>query len=877
MENIKRRVSGGALVILLLSAGLLTPARIPGAEARAMAASIPSPDLAIASLAISPETPSIGDTVTFTVTIQNRGDSAAGASLLASFIDEQPFDTSGVDAINAGATAVKTFTWKAKAGPHTFRVVIDSQDSVAESAENNNDRTIAFSVLAADLTIKAISWTPVSPAMGDNVTFTVTITNLGDKKSGSSQLDFSIDGNSRGNRTILGIEAGASVNETYNWVALSGQHTIKAVADALQQVTESNEANNTLEATLATALPDLIIDSLTVSPQSIMAGDNVTLTAVVKNQGSGRAVPSVVTCYVDSMLWDTQYTSFLGPGETNTLTFEWTTDDNPHTIKIIADATDLVKESDESNNTATIPSPLVLPDLIIQDITWSPVSPIINSPVMITITVKNQGNSKSAYTDLKYGIDTIYQFTTAIAELAPGDTATTTFMWTSPYPSFAVKAAVDADNHIKESNESNNTLAKTVNCINPTPTADLIVDSLIISPAKPVLGDTITLSLSVKNQGTGTAEGSFAAIYLDDGKINSVYIDGLSAGTTIKKDIPVSLAGLTYKSSYKIRVELDCNNNVIETNEFNNTKEISFSVLAPDLVVQSIRWTPELPAAGERITFDITVKNKGDARAGNTDVSYYVDNVFAGKHLIEAIEPGATVTRSFTWTIQKEPFTLTAIIDEANEIKEQDKSNNRKSVTIPAPDLLIDSIISSPEKPAEIEQVTFTASVKNRGYGPAPGTLLYCYVDGAAPLCLKTSEISPGGTTTVTFTNAFMAGGHTIRLIADGNDAVAESDETNNEKTVNILVQPFPTTISTVTTRPAANVSTTIPKPSATSPPEVKTPVQTPVKDISANISSPPPKWQKIVQNRWLIIGVAVLGVGAIGVLLLFRKKLKKK
>ncbi|MGD0794199.1 MAG: CARDB domain-containing protein [Dehalococcoidales bacterium] len=877
MHKLKRRLIGGALVFALLFVCLFIPALIPRAEAGTLAASSPAPDLTIASITISPDTPSIGDTVTFTVTVQNRGDGPAAASLLACFIDEQNFATSQVDAINAGAVTMITFTWKAKAGPHVFRAVIDSNDSIAESDENNNDRTIAFSVLAADLTVKAISWVPVSPAMGDTVTFTVTITNRGDKKAGSSQLDFSIDGNSRGYRTLLPIEAGASVNETYTWVALSGTHNIRAVADVLQQVAESDETNNALEATLATALPDLIINSLTVSPQSILAGDNVTLTAIVINQGSGRAVPSIVACYVDNTLWDSTYVSFLSPGETSTVTFEWTTDDNPHLFKIIADATDVVKESDETNNVATAPSPLVLPDLVIQNITWSPVSPVINTPVIFTITVANQGKCKSSYTDLKYGINTIYQFTAVISDLAPGETATTTFMWIPAYPSFTIQAAIDTANSVRESNESNNTLTKTVNCINPAPTADLIVQDLTVSPAKPVIGDTVTLSLSVKNQGTGTAVGSYAAIYLDDSRINTVFIDELSAGATINKDMPVSLAGLTYKSSYKIRVELDCNSNVLETNEFNNTKEISFSVLAPDLIVQSIEWAPELPAAGGRITFDITVKNRGDAKAGSYKISYYVDNVFAGQHLIETMEPGATVNRSFTWTVQKEPFTLNAVIDEANEIKEQDKSNNSKSVTIPAPDLVIDLITWTPEKPVEIGLVTFTVGIKNRGYGQSPGTLLYCYIDSAAPLSLKTGEIGPGGTTSITFTNSFMSGGHVIRLIADGNDAVAESDESNNEKTINISVQPLPNTASTVAVKPATAVSVTTPNPGVTPSPLNKTPAQTATGNITSNLKSAPPKWQSILQNRWLIIGVAVLGIGAIGVLLVFRRKRKNK
>jgi subtilase family serine protease len=877
MDHLKRWLTGGALVIVLLSAGLFTPALIPPAGADVFTASSPVPDLAIDSLTTSPEKISIGDTVTFTVTIKNQGDGQAGTCMLAGYIDEQILNTVEIDPLDANNTVVKTFTWKAKAGPHTFRAVIDSEAGVAESNEGNNDRTIAFSVTAPDLTIKALTWTPVSPAMGDNVTFVVTIANQGDKKSGSCQLDFSIDGNSRGYRTLLAIEPAASVNETYSWAALSGLHKIKAVADAIQQVNESDETNNALEATLSTALPDLIVDSITPSPTSIMAGDNVTLSVVIKNRGTGRAEPSIVQCFVDNTLWDYTYTDFLGPGEVTTnITFEWTSDDNPHIFKIIADATNIVPESDETNNTATLASPLVLPDLVIQDITWSPAPPVINSPMLITITVKNQGKSKSGQTDLKYGINTIYQFTAMVSELAPGDTVWTKFMWTPAYPTFSIKAAVDTANVTKESNESNNTLAKTVTCINPAPTADLAVVSLAISPARPVLGDTGTLSLSVKNQGTGKAEGSFAAIYLEDNRINTVYIDALDAGTTITKNIPISLQGLVFETSYKVRVELDCNNTVLETNEFNNIKEIAFSVAAPDLAIQGIHWTPELPSTGDRMTFDVNITNRGDARAESTNIAYYVDNIFAGRHAIEAIDPGGSTTRSFTWTVQREPFTITAIIDEAKEITEPDRSNNSKSVTLPAPDLFIDAAAWSPERPAELDSVTFSITVRNRGYGPAPSTLLYCYIDSAAPLCINTGAIVAGGTGSVKFSHQFIAGEHTIRLVADGDGAITESDETNNEKTFKLTVQPLPTTVLPSAIKATGTIAPTTPRPSTTPALQNTASNTTEISNIAANITAPPPAWQKFLLNRWLLIGVAVLGISAIGLLLLLRKKGKK-
>jgi subtilase family serine protease len=278
---------------------------------------------------------------------------------------------------------------------------------------------------------------------------------------------------------------------------------------------------------------------------------------------------------------------------------------------------------------------------------------------------------------------------------------------------------------------------------------------------------------------------------------------------------------------------------------------------------------------GGRVTFAVTVKNAGAVKSPAGSLSYYVDGVPAGKHLIEAVEPGAIITRQFTWTVQKQPFTLTAVVDEGAEIKDKDRSNNRKSVTLPAPDLVIDAVTWAPVMPAEIEQVTFNIVVRNQGYGASPAVLLYGYIDGAAvPFSIITGEINPGGTATVTCKYEFISGFHAIRFAADGNDALTESSETNNAKTINVTVQPLPgkTTVAAPTGPAAAPASKPAPAVSSN-----KTQAAATTGNVTNDLQSAPSKIQSILQNRWLIPGVAVLGVSAIGVLLVFRKRAKKK
>ena len=885
MKCYKRRAISGALVVMLLLAGLSTPAWLTGTGGRALAASAPAPDLTIEAVSLSPEMASIGNTLTFTVTIKNRGELSAGASQLTGFIDEHPLATSPVGSIDPGAVTVKTYTWKAQAGAHVFRALIDSDSSIDESAEDNNDKTLAFSVLAADLAVDAISWTPVSPASGDKVTFVITITNQGDKWAGSSHVEFIIDGSTRGYTSIPGLEAGASVNVTLVWTALSGMHNVRAVADALRQVAESDEENNASEATCATALPDLIISSMTVEPPQPLQGETVTLTVLVKNQGSGNAGPSGVTFYVDDSLLDWFFLGSLNAGATATANCTWIATNGTPTLKATVDAEGKVPESNETNNSRTVSLAPIYPDLVIQDVTWTPSSPLIDSLVVFTVTVKNQGKATAGYAEVKLDIDkNTYIFKGAVTALSINGTSTVVFSWMPRSVSHTIKVTVDEANLIKESNDANNTLTKTMTSKKPTPSADLILVSITCSPVRPAIGETVKITLVVKNQGTGLAGASTTAIYLDSHLVDSVYTQELDAGKTVTLEITVPLQGLPLKDYYTVSAGLDCNDTVFETNDSNNEKETSFSIAAPDLIVRAVSWTPEVPAVGGRVTFDVNVKNRGDLKSGIAFVSYYVDNVFMGKHYLENIEAGTTITKSFTWAATKASFTFTTVIDEEEQVIESNESNNTRAVSLPAPDLVIDALTWSPDNPTEISPVFFTAVIRNRGYGWASGSVLYVYIDSASPLSLNTGQIGPGDTTSISFNYAFVPGERIIRLAADGADAVAESSEANNEKTVKFTVQPqatstplpAPVSANKTSVKPTAPGPTVTVKASQNPASQNITPAQKPVTDIAANITAPPPGWQGILQNRWIIMGTASMGLAAIGLLLIFRKKARK-
>ncbi|GFO96332.1 hypothetical protein ig2599ANME_0520 [groundwater metagenome] len=106
----------------------------------------------------------------------------------------------------------------------------------------------------------------------------------------------------------------------------------------------------TTEIASAEGAPDLAILDITWSPTNIGAGNYVSFTATIKNQGSGNAGSFYVYWYIDGSKVDEDYVSSLGAEATTQVSFGWTATAGSHTIKAIADATGTVSETSEENN-----------------------------------------------------------------------------------------------------------------------------------------------------------------------------------------------------------------------------------------------------------------------------------------------------------------------------------------------------------------------------------------------------------------------------------------------------------------------------------------------------------------------------------------------
>ena len=537
---------------------------------------IPAPDLIVQDITWSPLNPSPGDTVTFTIIVENQGNGNAADPEVYYYVDGVRKGSTTISLIPAGTTSEVTFTWKSETGQHTIYAVVDYQDNIPESDETNNDKEIASSdIYLADLVIQNITWSPQSPSLWDTVTFFFTVKNSGDGAAGTSSLYYYIGEYAKGAVPVASIPPGGTASGNFTWSAAVGKSTIAAVADYYNAVPEDDENNNMKQVTIPQpTIADLIIQDITWSPLAPSTGDTVTFTVTVKNQGSGTAVASTLYYYIDDNRKGSVAISSISAGGTATGTFTWNAVAGEHIIKAVADYHDDVAERDNSNNSGEITFSGALPiDLIIQDITWSPLNPFPGDNVTFAVTIKNQGDGEAGAFQVNYYVDGFKKDFNTISSITAGGTATETFTWNAEKGEHIIKVMVDYNNDISESDETNNEEEMTFTGTH-IPRPDLIIQDIYWFPLNPSVWDTVTFTVIVKNQGSGSASPFWVYYYIDGLSQNPGRLFTIPAGSTMSG----TLTWRAVPGTHTIKAVANQYHQLTESDTTNNDKVVTFVV-----------------------------------------------------------------------------------------------------------------------------------------------------------------------------------------------------------------------------------------------------------------------------------------------------------
>ncbi|MEV7096225.1 discoidin domain-containing protein [Amycolatopsis sp. NPDC051045] len=221
----------------------------------------------------------------------------------------------------------------------------------------------------------------------------------------------------------------------------------------------------------------------------------------------------------------------------------------------------------------------------------------------------------------------------------------------------------------------------------------------------------------------------------------------------------------------------------------------------PDLTISGVSWSPQNPVETDAITASATVRNAGTAASGATNVNLYLGATKVGTAAVGALAAGASATvPADIGTRDAGSYQLTAKVDEANAVLEQNETNNSYTgstalVVSPVPSSdLVAATAWSPGNPSAGNSVTFTATLRNQGTVASAGgahgiTVTITDQNGTVVKTLTGSysgTIAAGATAAPVTVGTWTAanGRYTVKTVvaADANElAVKQSNNTSTQ------------------------------------------------------------------------------------------------
>lgn len=421
------------------------------------------PDLEITGLSLSPEYPTVGDTVTATFGIANIGPRNAQASKADLLVDGVYHKSVSIPAIAAHESANVSMTWVATLAPAVLTVAVDPANSVPESSESNNAATAAFDGGALpDLTVSTVKMIPPSADNGNVPRFEITVVNQGKGVAKPYKVIATTASGGVFFMQFAGLKPGAREVQTYPWTTAIGTGSVILSVDVANAIQEADETNNVYTA----GLPDLTATSNLALP--IAEDGSTRISFEVKNSGEMAAPSARVEITIDGETSPAlmMHTGPLGIGETVTLLSATIPGDGRHRLEVHIDAINTVPESNNDNNAISFTYTIgPLAELAVASISLEPREFVFGDVLTLEFFVANNGGKRSEATTAQIydpaGVVLLGTATVPVVE--PGEQQRVTFQWTVETALKSVEIVVDPELLIDEEDENNNTSVLVLN------------------------------------------------------------------------------------------------------------------------------------------------------------------------------------------------------------------------------------------------------------------------------------------------------------------------------------------------------------------------------------------------------------------------------
>jgi len=273
------------------------------------------------------------------------------------------------------------------------------------------------------------------------------------------------------------------------------------------------------------------------------------------------------------------------------------------------------------------------PNLIIQELKITG-DLIVGQTLTFKATVKNDGTATAGFSKIRFFIDNLSIGQNNTASLAVNATELEQKNWTAAVGNHTLKACTDILNVVDESKENDN--CKTRNfAVSAVLEPDLITQNLQVI-GDHIVGQTLTLRATVKNNGDATAGSSKIRFFMDNISIWLTNTTSLAVNATeLKEKTWTATVG-----NHTFKVCADVFNDVSESNENNNCETKSFTIVQPAQnqppVFNSV--SDKTVVAGNILTFQISATDPD-----NDPPTYSSTQLPTGASFNAS-------TRTFSWT-----------------------------------------------------------------------------------------------------------------------------------------------------------------------------------------------------------------------------------
>ena len=688
--------------------------------------------------------PNFGDSIDYTITVNNIGKADAKHVVVVDRLDKGlKYVSSSHNGVYDEASHTVTWVVDIAAGSSLDLTVtaFAEEYGVLTNIVSVGDKSASVDVNVPEI-IPNKTADIENPNFGDNVTYTVTVTNDGnadakavvvrdvlgkDLKFVSATGTYTFD--EATNTITWTVDVDAGKTETFTVVA-----TVINYGNVTNSLVVGNKTFNK-NVTVPEITPDKTVDN-----ENPNFGDDLTYTVTVKNEGNGNANNVII---VDALGKGLEYVSSTGNYDNKTNTITWKVDlasGETKTFTVVAKIigyTDVTNEVTVGNKTAavTVNIPEIIPAKDVNNTT-----PNFGDKVEYTITVNNNANKDAKQVVI---VDTLGKGLKFINASHNGkyDESTRTITWIIDLGAgesavFSVNAAVEAYGNI------NNTVVVGNKSATKNITVPEITPIKKVENTVPNFGEEVTYFISVFNSAIVDAKQVVVVDHLDKGlkyvssSHNGVY-DEVAHTVTWVVDIGAG-------SSFDLTVTAVADEYGVLTNDVTvGDKRASVDVTVPEIIpVKSV--DVENPNFNDEITYTVTVTNNGVVDAKQVVVR---DVLGEGLKFVKATGEYTfdEATNTVTWTVdlakgESQTFYVTAVSEAygvlSNNVFVGDKI---ASAVVTVPEIIPGKSVDV-ENPNFGDTVTYTVVVTNNGVVDAKQVVVRDILDKGLKFVKATGE-----------------------------------------------------------------------------------------------------------------------------------------